>query len=99
MTIIIVTGMIFIWSWLELMEAAIILGCCSVSFLSLKRLFSILAFRISRLNSFCTCWVFAIFRGSVMIDLTTLLRVVIIRPAIISVVTGYLPPKSMYWNI
>jgi hypothetical protein len=29
---IIVTGMIFIGSWLELMEAAIILGCCSVSF-------------------------------------------------------------------
>ena len=50
------------------------------------------------LKSLWICWFLAISMGSDIRLLTTVLIVIMIRPATISVTTGYWPSKAMYLN-
>ena len=93
-----VMGMVFICCVLASMDMAMICGCISWSFFILNRLFSTLAWRNSLLKSLWICWFLAILIGSVIRLLTMVLTVIMIRPAIISVRTGYCPSKAMYLN-
>ena len=80
------------------MDIAMIWGCISWSFFILNRLFSSLAWRNSLLKSLWICWFLAIWMGSDSTLLMMVLTVIMIRPAMIRVRTGYCPSNAMYLN-